>query len=596
MPKITLTDVANLQNESSAVTAMAANNAAITTAIDNTLSRDGTTPNHMNADFDMNGNRIINLPDALTPQEPATLSQVQEYLEGAEIGALVDASYVTLSTNGILNSERVITAGNHISFTDGGAGGTLTVDVNEATLNADSATLTNKTIDLASNTFTGTRAQFNSALSDDNFATLTGSETLTNKTLTAPVMTAPVLGTPASGTLTNATGLPISTGVSGLGTGVATFLATPSSANLRSALTDEVGTGAAYFVGGALGTPASGTLTNATGLPLTTGVTGNLPVGNLNSGTSASSSTFWRGDGTWASPASGGIISPQVRITLTSGTAVMTSDVAGATTVYVTPCGGNVVPIYDGTNFVNTSITELSQTTTDTTKSPAAVGASLIYDIYVWNDGGTIRATRGPARASDTTAPSITYISGIAVNTSSITNGPAANRGTWVGCIRSNASSTIDIRFGSTASGGGQAWFAIANAYNVTTSIYTVKDSTASWTTAGGTTARSLNNSATNRISMLSTSGAAALTSVLTARIQATASNFASLSFALNSTTTPTSNVVSAIGAYDMQLTNFYNIVPAIGWSYVQAIESASNTAQSIFGNGLSQLTGTWQW
>jgi hypothetical protein len=73
--------------------------------------------------------------------------------------------------------------------------------------------------------------------------------------------TTPVLGTPASGTLTNATGLPIATGVSGLGTGVSTFLATPSSANLRAALTDEVGTGAAYFVGGALGTPASGTLT-----------------------------------------------------------------------------------------------------------------------------------------------------------------------------------------------------------------------------------------------------------------------------------------------------------------------------------------------
>ena len=72
-------------------------------------------------------------------------------------------------------------------------------------------------------------------------------DTLTNKTLTSPTLTTPVLGTPSSGTLTSCTGLPISTGVSGLGTGVATFLATPSSANLAAAITDETGSGVLLF-------------------------------------------------------------------------------------------------------------------------------------------------------------------------------------------------------------------------------------------------------------------------------------------------------------------------------------------------------------
>ena len=64
---------------------------------------------------------------------------------------------------------------------------------------------------------------------------------------TSPTLVTPLLGTPTSGTLTNCTGLPIATGVSGLGANVATFLATASSANLAAALTDETGTGLAVF-------------------------------------------------------------------------------------------------------------------------------------------------------------------------------------------------------------------------------------------------------------------------------------------------------------------------------------------------------------
>jgi hypothetical protein len=100
------------------------------------------------------------------------------------------------------------TADRTITFPDATGTVALTSDI---TVTASSTnTLSNKSISLATNTVTGTKAEFNTAMSDADFATIDGTETLTNKTLTSPTLTTPALGTPSSGTLTNATGLPVS--------------------------------------------------------------------------------------------------------------------------------------------------------------------------------------------------------------------------------------------------------------------------------------------------------------------------------------------------------------------------------------------------
>lgn len=85
MAKITLTNLVNLENQTTAVNAINNNNNAIEAAVENTLSRDGTTPNQMESLLDMNDNAIINLPEPSSLYEPLRLIDVTTLNGGGSI-------------------------------------------------------------------------------------------------------------------------------------------------------------------------------------------------------------------------------------------------------------------------------------------------------------------------------------------------------------------------------------------------------------------------------------------------------------------------------------------------------------------------------
>jgi hypothetical protein len=141
-----------------------------------------------------------------------------------------------------------------------------------------------------------------------NGITLTGTVTSSGNLTLGGTLSNVSLTTQVTGTLPVANG---GTGITSFGSGVATFLGTPSSANLAAAVTDETGSGALVFatsptlVTPALGTPASGVLSNTT-------VDGTNPVGFRNLpavGTKTGSYTLAVGDvGKYVQVGSGGSI------------------------------------------------------------------------------------------------------------------------------------------------------------------------------------------------------------------------------------------------------------------------------------------------
>jgi len=273
------------------------------------------------------------------------------------------------------------------------------------------------------------------------------------------------------------------------------------------------------------------------------------------------------------------VAAPQGRLTLTSGTPVLTSDVTAATAVYYTPYTGNICPIYDGVQFNPRTFTELTLT----------LNSSYIlnshYDLFVINDSGNgMTLVSGPAWSTITagsgargTGAGTTEISrtisgtnsGILTNANAMatarngssTYAVAANQGTYVGSIY------IDGTAGQvtchTSYGQSRKW-GVWNQYNRRPIIMRAGDATSSWT-YGSATVRQTNAAAGNTIAIFTGASQASFLAKFNQRTTAMATNGSlRVGIGVNSTTT-FSGYAGELNQYNNTI---YNWSPSVSGEY----------------------------
>lgn len=498
-----------------------------------------------------------------------------------------------------VDGTTITASGGVITAVGGGGGGVSSVTNSDGTLTISPTTgavvaslnLGNANTWTAAQSFNSGKLVLNGSTSGST--TLNASATASG-TLTLPAATDTLVGRATTDTLTNKT-ISSSTNTVGSGTvlgGVTMTLGSDATGDIYYRSSGGVLTRLA--IGGSNTFLAGGGSIPAYSQPAFSNLSGNISVSQMNSGTGASSSTFWRGDGTWATPSGGGGGGPiSGRLTLTSGTPVMTSTTSAQTTVYFTPYKGNTIPVWNGSTFTSTTFTEMSQATTDTTKSPAAVGATKVYDVFVWSDSGTLRATRGPAWSSNTSrgtgsgTTQLQLVDGIWVNEFAITNGPGAGAGTYVGTIASDASSEIDWILGAAASGGTAAVLNVWNYYNRVYVSTTVVDNGTSYNNSSSTI-REARGSTGNQVTFVQGMQEDSWTAVYTANTKTAAGSGVGMAIGIGLNTT-----TAYSGASEVEYLN--NSTTATNVALVSNLTGSSLGLNVISANESAPFAGTNQ-
>lgn len=301
---------------------------------------------------------------------------------------------------------------------------------------------------------------------------------------------------------------------------------------------------------------------------------------------------------------------PQGRLTMTSATPVLASGVTAGTSLYYTPYTGAQVPIYDGVIFNIEAFAEL------TLSLHANHTANSIYDVFVWDEGGTLTIGTGPgwntvtagagARGTGAGTTELTRVSGILLNANSMTtrNGSttytvAAQRATYLGSIAmdgTNGQLTCHTAYGQSRK------FGVWNAFNRRPIIIQIGDAGGDWTYSSATVRQS-NGAAGNTGQVLCGLAEEFAKARFSQNVSSnTNGEAARIGIGLNVTNAYTAMVgkkyMPSGATSGLQTVNVdYILTPTIGINNLNCLESyTAGSGTANFGSGADDMLMTIEW